>query len=99
MGISIMALYPIYFTDNTCIRCGKKGCLRYLDNRGHVVKDAIYPVSKIVCKNCGETYYINWIKEDSNHIRPICVDKSYMDSVESNMETYAQSHRRCMKIY
>ena len=46
-----MALYPIYFTDNTCIRCGKKDCLRYLDNRGHVVKDPIYPISKMVWIN------------------------------------------------
>lgn len=93
-----MALYPIYFTDNTCIRCGKKGYLRYLDNKGHIVKDAIYPISAMVCTNCGEKYYINWIKKDSKQIRPICVDKHYVDQIESNMESYALSHRRCIKI-
>ena len=93
-----MVLYPIYFTDNTCIKCGASGTLRYLDIRGKLTKDPIYPIASMVCTKCHEQFYISWLKEGDKYTRPICVGRSYVDEIESKMEKYAIQNRKGVRI-
>ena len=90
--------YPIYFTNNTCLKCGATGTLRFLDARGQLTRDPIYPVTSMVCTKCKGQFYIDWLKEGNNYTRPICVDKSYIDNIESKMEQYALQQKRGVKI-
>lgn len=98
MGNIKMAEYPIYFTDNTCIKCGAKGSLRFLDRKDHLVRDPIYQVSYIYCTKCGTKYYIDWLKKGSNFSRPICVSKQFVSDIESEMEKFALENKRSVKI-
>lgn len=93
-----MAMYPIFFYDRTCIKCGSANAIEYIDSRGNVTKDPIYPIVAATCKKCGATYYLQWLKKGTDNARPMCVSKSYVDSMISSMEQYAMEHAHSAKI-
>ena len=93
-----MAMYPIFFYDRTCIKCGSHNAIEFIDSRGNRSKEPLYPIVAATCRRCGATYYIQWLKKDTNNIRPICVSKSYVDSMISSMEKYAMGNNRSAKI-
>lgn len=89
-------VYPIAFTNRECTKCGAKNSLRYIDKYDHIMKDEIYPISKMYCTSCNTDFYIRWIKpnESEEKMIPIICSDNLKDKVELEMIEFAKSKRR-----
>ena len=60
--------YPILFDNNTCVQCGARGSLRFIDIFGRTTNQEIQPLERIQCMKCGAKYGIKWKPEGGNLI-------------------------------
>ena len=64
--------YPIYFEDyHRCIKCGAPKIVP-INQYGNEQKFFIYPITHMVCNNCGAEYFVKWIHDKNGKVIPIC---------------------------
>lgn len=50
-------MYPIYFTTNTCVACGKENCIELFNMYNKPIQIAkVKDVTYAKCSNCGAEY-------------------------------------------
>ena len=87
-------MIPFSFLDyRICVKCGKKTVELY-DRFNRPTHIKIYPVTKMICSNCGAEYNIRWIDDQNNNKIPICTDKYSITQFENTIIEYAKENRR-----
>ena len=73
-------MYPIYFTDNICVKCGRINTIKTLDVGGNPISNkSNKDIRQAVCNLCGAEYILNW---NGDSFYPI--DKRYVDNFVEN---------------
>ena len=87
-------MIPFSFSDyRKCVKCGKKAVELY-DKFNKPTQIKIYPVTKMICSNCGAEYYIKWIDNGNGTKIPICTDDTKIKELENTIIEYSKSKRR-----
>ena len=87
-------MIPFSFSDyRICVKCGNKTVELY-DRFNRPTHIKIYPVTRMVCSNCGTVYNIRWIDDQNNNKIPVCTDKYSIIQFENNIIEYAKENRR-----
>lgn len=89
--------YPIYFYGNTCIHCGSNGSLTFVDRMGKETRRPIYPICKMICKECNTEYFVKWIKNFDETLVPVCVSKDEITKFEKEIVQFAMQNKRIPK--
>ena len=89
-------VYPIYFLNNTCVHCGSKGSLFFIDSRNTKTHQPVYPIEKIVCTNCKTEYFIKWIKSHNDEMIPVCCSKDDIKDFEDDIIMYTLKNKRVL---
>lgn len=67
-------MYPIYFKDSTCVKCG--GMINKLDINNNIISsNSDEDIRTARCSKCGSEYILKWDNENENY--PI--DKSNIE--------------------
>ena len=60
-------MYPIYFKDNTCVKCGTKNIVALDTNNNIVVDESYKDIRKAICINCKAKYIFKWDSEEEHY--------------------------------
>ena len=87
-------MIPFSFSDyRQCVKCGKKS-VEMFDKFNRPTHIKIYPVTKMICSNCGAVYNIKWVDDINGSKIPICTDNEAIIKFEQSIMEYAESKRR-----
>ena len=54
-------MFPIYFKDNICVKCGASNSLRILDANDNIILDKDKKdIRSSVCQSCNTEYLLEW---------------------------------------